>query len=612
MARLAVIDYDSCHPDKCGGMPCVRFCPVNRGGKIAIEPSNEKNGKPVIYETTCIACGICVKKCPFEAIQIYNLPDEMEKMVVHRYGVNEFKLYGLPTPVQGKIVGILGRNGTGKTTALKILGGEILPNLGVLDAKIDYDEVLRRFRGSEIYNHFRDLRDRKIRVIHKIQRVELVQKYVRGYVRDVLKRVDERGLVKDLTEILSMGSMLDKKVEELSGGELQKLTIAAALSREGDLYMFDEPSSYLDVRERLRIALSIRDLVPRGSKVLVVEHDLAVLDYISDYISIVYGEPGAYGIFSRLYGVGSGINHFLQGYLPAENMIIRREAIKFLDKEAVEEAQPHGERRVLVSWTHMKKSLGGFVLDVDEGEIYRSEVVGVLGPNAIGKTTFIRMIAGELSPDEGFTSSVGLRISYKPQFVTPAGIGGSEEDLVESFLREKAPDLLKTDTWLYIDVTRRLGIHRLLQKRLGDLSGGELQKVAIAKTLAQDADLYLLDEPSAHIDVEDRITVARAIRRTIENRNVAAVVVDHDLSIVDFIADRVMVFRGEPGYRGLAERPRGLRKGMNSFLSMLGVTFRRDPRTRRPRMNKPGSYYDRLQREIGEYYYTPRETEPED
>ncbi|MEZ0289523.1 MAG: ribosome biogenesis/translation initiation ATPase RLI [Sulfolobales archaeon] len=611
MTRLAVVDYESCHPDKCGGMPCVRFCPVNRGGTIAIEPSSEKNGKPVIYETTCIGCGICVKKCPFEAISILNLPDEIERLVVHRYGLNAFKLYGLPTPLPGKIVGILGRNGTGKTTALKILGGEIYPNFGEFDKRFEKEEILKRFRGSELYNHFKDLFEKRIRVIHKIQRIELIQRYVKGRVREVLERVDERKILKDLIDLLSMHSMLDKEIKELSGGELQKLAIAAALSRDGDLYLFDEPSSYLDVRERLRIATSIRELVPKNSKVLVVEHDLAVLDYISDYISIVFGEPGVYGRFSKIYGVGAGINHFLQGYLPAENMLIRREPIRFLEKEAYDESL-FGEKKILSQWSSLKKILGGFVLEAREGVIYRSEVLGVLGPNAIGKTTFIRIIAGELEPDEGVTLTRGLRISYKPQFITVSTIGGLEDESVEEYIKREAPELLQQENWLYIDVTRRLGIHKLAPKRLGELSGGELQKIAIARTLAREADLYLLDEPSAHIDVEDRITVARAIRRCVENRNSAAIVVDHDLSIVDFIADRVIVFRGDPGARGFAETPSGLRKSMNTFLSYLKVTFRRDPKTKRPRMNKPGSYYDRLQREIGEYYYTPREAEIEE
>ncbi|MGB9623027.1 MAG: ribosome biogenesis/translation initiation ATPase RLI, partial [Candidatus Bathyarchaeia archaeon] len=415
-------------------------------------------------------------------------------------------------------------------------GGEILPNFGELDKKIEYDYVLRRFRGTELYNHFKELADKKIRVIHKIQRIELIQKYIRGSVREVLSKIDERGVLKDLIDTLSMQNMLDKNIRELSGGELQKLAIAAALSRQGDLYLFDEPSSYLDVRERLRIATTIRDLVPPNTKVLVVEHDLAVLDYISDYVSIVYGEPGAYGIFSKIYGVGAGINHFLQGFLPAENMLIRKEPIRFLEKEALEETFRQSEKKILVSWSRLVKKLGEFSLEVEEGEVYRSEVLGVLGPNAIGKTTFVRLIAGELRPDEGETTSIGLRISYKPQFITPSGIGGSEDDIVEDFLKRKAPELLNTESWIYIDVTRKLSIHKLLQKKLGELSGGELQKIAVAVALAQDADLYLLDEPSAHIDVEDRITVAKAIRRSVENKNIAAIVVDHDLNIIDYLS----------------------------------------------------------------------------
>ncbi|MEM0260463.1 MAG: ribosome biogenesis/translation initiation ATPase RLI [Sulfolobales archaeon] len=605
MTRLAVIDYESCHPDKCGGMPCVRFCPVNRGGTIAIEPSKEKEGKPVIYEATCIGCGICVKKCPFEAISILNIPDELEKKVIHRYGVNAFKLYGLPTPVEGGIVGILGKNGTGKTTALKILGGEILPNLGDYTRPAEKDEILRRFRGSEIYNHFRDLFNKKIRVVHKIQNIEIIQRYIKGRVREILSRIDERGLLKDLVERLMMHNMIDKDVRELSGGELQKLAISAALLRDANLYLFDEPSSYLDVGERLRIAMSIRDFIPKNARTLVVEHDLAVLDYISDYVSIVYGEPGVYGVFSRIYGVSVGINNFLQGYLPSENMMIRREPIRFLDKEASEDYR--GDKKILTGWSRLRKSIGGFSLDAEEGEIYRSEILGVLGPNAIGKTTFIRIIAGEIEPDEGFTHTTGLRISYKPQFISIASVGGSEDETVEEYIRREAPDLLQQESWLYVDVTRKLGIHKMLTKKLEELSGGELQKIVIARSLAKDADIYLLDEPSAHIDVEDRITISRAIRRSVENRNKAAIVVDHDLSIIDFIADRVIVFSGEPGVRGLASSPTGLRKGMNKLLSQLKVTFRRDPKTRRPRMNKPGSYYDRLQKEIGEYYYTPKE-----
>lgn len=606
MTRLAVIDYESCHPDKCGGMPCVRFCPVNRGGVIAIEPSDARKGKPIIYEATCIACGICVKKCPFDSIYIVNLPDDLEKKVMHRYGENLFKLYGIPTPVQGKIIGILGRNGTGKSTALKILSGEIVPNLGNYRDPPSWDDILKRLRGSEAYNYFRKLVDKKLRVIHKIQSIEAIPKYVKGEVRQIISRIDERGIGKDVVEYFNMHGMIEKNVRELSGGELQKLAIAAALLREGNVYLFDEPSSYLDVRERLRLSLAIRDLVPGNAYTLVVEHDLAVLDYVSDYIVITFGEPGAYGYFSKLYGTGAGIGHFLRGYLPSENMRIRETEIIFTSRSRGEAYTQQKSDTLLAEWSNLVKRLGDFQLKMQEGRIYIGEVIGIVGPNAIGKTTFARILAGELEPDEGYVSTVALRISYKPQFLSPM-IFEDGSLSVEELLRKTSPEALNQDSWIYNDVVRKLGIIRLLSREISGLSGGELQKVAIAVALSKDADLYLLDEPSAHIDVEDRITVARAIRRVIENKRRAAIVIEHDVSIIDFIADRLLVFKGDPGREGYAESPASIRKGMNSLLSCLGVTFRRDPRTKRPRINKPGSYLDRYQKSVGEYYYEPPE-----
>jgi ATP-binding cassette subfamily E protein 1 len=603
VSRLAVIDYEACHPDKCGGMPCVRFCPVNRGGTIAIEPSDAKKGKPVIYETTCIACGICVKKCPFEAIYIVNLPAELEKRVVHRYGENLFKLYGIPTPIQGKIVGILGKNGTGKSTALKILSGEITPNLGNYKEKPSWDEILRRFRGSEVYNYFKDLVSKRLRVMHKIQGIEAIPKYVKGPVVEILSKVDERGMMRDVIDYMGMKNMLDKNVRELSGGELQKLAIAAAILRDGNVYLFDEPSSYLDVRERLRLSMAIRDLIPRGAYTLVVEHDLAVLDYISEYIVVTFGEPGAYGYFSKPYGTGAGIGHFLKGFLPAENMRLRDYEIVFMDKGRRGEGMQRGQA-MLTEWSDIYKKLDGFSVRVRGGRIYRGEVIGIIGPNSIGKTTFARILAGEIEPDEGFVGTTGLTISYKPQFISPS-IFGSDVSTVEELVKKISPEALDQNSWLYNDVIRKLGIVKLLPRDISELSGGELQKLAIAVTLARYADIYLFDEPSAHIDVEDRITVARAIKRVVENKRSAAIVIEHDVSIIDFIADRVLVFKGEPGKAGFAEAPTDIRSGMNSLLSYLGVTFRRDPRTKRPRINKPGSYLDRYQKSIGEYYYEP-------
>jgi ATP-binding cassette subfamily E protein 1 len=142
-----------------------------------------------------------------------------------------------------------------------------------------------------------------------------------------------------------------------------------------------------------------------------------------------------------------------------------------------------------------------------------------------------------------------------------------------------------------------------LERDVSQLSGGELQRVAIAACLSKKAPLYLLDEPSAYLDVEERLAMARTIRRVVETRNATAFVVEHDVVAQDFIADRLMIFTGEPGITGIANAPTTLHRGMNTFLKNMKITFRRDPATKRPRVNKEDSKLDRHQKKINEYYY---------
>ncbi|GBF08776.1 ABCE1 homolog [Aeropyrum pernix] len=605
--RLAVIDYDSCKPKKCS-YECIAVCPVNKSGRgVAIDADMASRGKPVIYEDACIGCALCVKACPFDAIYIVNLPMELEEEAVHRYGVNGFKLFRLPIPREGQVVGLLGRNGTGKTTALRILAGELKPNLGRVEGgEPEWDEILKRFRGSELQTYFKRLVDGKLRVAHKIQYVELVPRRLKGRVRDLLKRADERGVALELAEQVGLDRVFDRDVRQLSGGELQKMLIVAVLSRDANVYIFDEPSSYLDIRERMRMARLIAGAARPGAYVMVVEHDLAVLDYVSDLVHILYGEPGAYGIVSKPYSTREGINVFLQGYLPAENIRLRKEPILF--RKPAPEAQPatpgggrQASRRRIVGWTGLKVALDGFTLTSGEGALYGGEVIGVAGPNGIGKTTFVKTLAGALKPVEGavYPYVEDLRVSYKPQYISPESL---PDATVEQVLKAANPAILAPGSWLNLELVKRMRLDKLLERRVRTLSGGELQKVAVAAALAREADVYLLDEPSAYLDVEERVGVARAIRRIVETREAAALVVEHDLMILDYVSDRIMLVTGEPGVRGHVDDPRPVKEGMNLLLQNLGVTVRKDEQTGRPRLNKEGSYLDRMQRARKLYY----------
>ena len=597
MVRVATIDRELCKPRKCN-LECIRFCPINRTGTKAIE-MREDLKRPIIYEEVCIGCGICVKKCPFKAISIVNLPEELETDLVHRYDVNAFKLYRLPVPKQGMVTGIIGKNATGKTTALKILSGKLRPNLGRIEKPPEWDEVVRAFRGTELQTYFRKLVNGEIRTILKIQYVDVVPKYLKGKVGGLLTKIDERGIVQDLREELGLGKIWDRELKVLSGGELQKFLIAATLSKDADVYMFDEPCSYLDIYERMRIAKIIRRYtVQRGKTAIVVEHDIAILDYLSDIVHVIYGVPGTYGIISHPYGVKSGINFFLDGFLPDENMRIRNEPIRFHVKPPTTTWLPELE---LVKWTDILIKLGKFKLKVREGSIHKGEVVGILGPNGIGKTTFVRTLVGEVKPIEGVIYSYSeITMSYKPQYVSTYYAKFSSYKVIE-LLNTISPSGIPE--WFKKEVIAKLGVDKLYERILGELSGGELQKVAIATCLLKEAKLYLIDEPSAYLDVEERLAVAKAIKNVVEMREAAAFVVEHDIMLQNYLANSLMVFRGMPGIEGVAGAPVDLRKGINIFLKDVGITFRRDARTKRPRVNKEGSYLDRLQKNLGEYYY---------
>ncbi len=592
--RIAVVFKDRCQPKRCH-LECIAFCPPQRTGTEVIWIDQE-TGKAAISEETCIACSICVKKCPFDAIRIIGLPEELNEDLVHQYGKNAFRLFRLPVPQKGQVIGLLGPNGIGKTTCVNILSGEVAPNLGhYRRKKPHWDDVLEYFAGTETHDYLEKLANKDLTTAIKPQYVDKLSKVYTGRVRDLLMKIDRQGRLGDLSETLGLELFLDRDIAQLSGGELQRVAIAATMLKEADVYFFDEPSSYLDIYQRLQVAKVIQSL-SREKYVVVVEHDLAVLDFLASTVFLMYGEEGAYGIIAQPRPVRTAINVYLGGYMKEENIRFREREIRF------DTRPPRGEWRadVLVSFDRLTKRYDAFELTVRAGMLRKGEVVGVVGPNATGKTTFVKMLAGQETATSGAVEGK-WQVSYKPQYLE-AVYEGTVGDLLRSTVGKKA-DSGHFET----EVLQPLKVKGMLERDVSTLSGGELQRVAIALCLGREADIYLIDEPSAYLDSNQRMEAARTIRRVMEKEARTGLIVDHDVYFIDMVSDSVMVFSGEPGRSGVGEGPFPMREGMNRFLEQVGITFRRDADTNRPRINKIDSRLDREQKSAGEYYYAVEE-----
>ena len=589
--RVAVLDKDLCQPKKCG-LECIKYCPVNKSGSDCIL-LNDDIKKAQIDENLCNGCGICVKVCPFDAITIVNLANELSSHKIHQYGQNSFRLYKLPTLKKGSIIGLLGRNGTGKSTVINILSGKLVPNLGNYNNEEgSWQDVIKYYKGTELKTYFEKIQEKQVKVSIKPQQVYNLLKTFNGTGKELIEKYDERGISNYLINKLDLKKSVEFNVDEISGGELQRLVIAASMAKDADFYFFDEPSSYNDIYQRTKISRIIRELAAAGKSIMIVEHDVTLLDYTSDYIDVIYGEPGSYGIVSGTLSTKVGVNVFLDGYLPNENVRFRDR--KFVFEQTLTSNEFHNDE-IVMEYPNLTKKYKNFSVNVEKGQIRRGEIIGIIGANALGKTTMLRMITGKIKPDHGEMNKK-ISIAYKPQYLT------NDVDIDVITLLEKINR--GVDDIEEKQILESLRLKKLYNKSIKNLSGGELQKVAIAMTILQKTDLFALDEPSAFLDIEDRITISKFIQKFVKDYGKSAIIIDHDLQLIDLISDSIIIFDGIPNVVGHGTIPLTKNVAMNRFLKLLDISFRRDEKSKRPRVNKPNSRLDKQQKKCGNLYYT--------
>jgi ATP-binding cassette ChvD family protein len=485
----------------------------------------------------------------------------------------------------GAKIGVLGLNGAGKSTLLRIMAGvdkdyvgEIAISKGYSTGMLEQEPVLDDDKTvmqvvREAVQPILELLARYDEVNASFSEADadfdaLIAEQTR--LQEALEKVDAWNLDSHLD--LAMEALRcpppDTPIRVLSGGERRRVALTRLLLTEPDILLLDEPTNHLDAESVAWLEHHLRDY--KGT-VIAVTHDRYFLDNVAGWILELdrgYGIPwkGNYSSWleqkkevlrqeekteSRRQKTLARELEWVrmspkarqakgQARLTAYEKLLSQEVEKYRGEQEI--YIPPGPRLgdIVLEFDNVTKGYGDrLLLENFNAKILPGSIVGVIGPNGAGKTTLLRMITGSERPDSG-TIRVGetVKWAYADQ-LRPLDdnknvwqeISGGEEEITLG--------ARKMNSRAYVASFNFAGSDQ--QKKVGTLSGGERNRVHLAKTLKEGANVLLLDEPTNDLDVN----TLRALEEALENFAGCAIVVSHDRWFLDRICTHLLAFEGD-------------------------------------------------------------------
>ncbi len=486
----------------------------------------------------------------------------------------------------GERIALVGPNGSGKTTILRVLAGREEPDAGTIElagsARVGYLEQQPQFpAGHTVWDEARDaLRDlvslardaerlaaALAQAEDDVERGRLGERF--DHLQHELHHRDAYNLDHKIERVLAgldfSPETYRQHVEQLSGGQQNRLLLAKLLLEEPDLLLLDEPSNHLDIEATEWLESY---LVESNQALILVSHDRYFLDKVADrtlelFRGTVDSYPGNYTAYQRQKAERLEVqrrtyekqqteiakmedfvrrHHYGQKHAQAEDRRKKLERIERVEppreiaspRMTFPEATRTGD--IVLRAEHLAKAYDQPLFADLSFDILRGEKWGILGPNGSGKTTLLRCVLGDCRPDDGrVILGSGVRPGYFDQLLECLD---DETQVVEAvrpphkeFLDQQRRDLLA-----------RFGITGdLVFQTVGSLSGGERNRVALARLAALDPNFLILDEPTNHLDLWAREALEKAIRQF----EGTVLFVSHDRYFLNRVADRLLVV--EPG-----------------------------------------------------------------